>query len=81
VLLQSYVNQKEQLIVHVDLHQYQVILNKNMYQHEQQIQQVMLSWKEEYHSHELIHLYSIQLLMMLIVLLNIKMILKGKKRT
>jgi hypothetical protein len=43
VLLQSYVNQKEQLIVHVDLHQYQVILNKNMYQHEQQIQQVMLS--------------------------------------
>jgi hypothetical protein len=46
VLLQSYVNQKEQLIVHVDFHQHQVILNRNMYQHEQQIQQVMPSRKQ-----------------------------------
>jgi len=47
VLLQSYVNRKELLIVHVDFHQYREILNRNMYQHEQQIRQVMLSRKKE----------------------------------
>ncbi len=83
VLLQSYVNQRELLIVHVDFHQHLMIWNRNMYPHVPQRQQVMSSkksnftnedwvWillcKEEYHSRESSHWYSIPLLKMLIVL-------------
>jgi hypothetical protein len=50
VLLRSYVNQKVLLIVHVELRPYQVIWNRNVYQHERQIRRVMPSRKKYKHS-------------------------------